>query len=59
MEDFSFYSDSPNHLIDKISKRYQLISKAGEGSFGMVTSAIDRATGKQVAIKRTKMSKKR
>ena len=41
-----------------MGKRFEILNKVGEGSFGMVAVARDRQTGKEVAIKKIKMSAK-
>lgn len=41
-----------------MGKRFQIVSKLGEGSFGMVFCAIDTQSGEKVALKKIKLNKK-
>jgi serine/threonine protein kinase len=48
---------SPKELESEVVKQYEFLSKLGEGSFGLVLSAIEIKSGKKVAIKKIKLGK--
>jgi serine/threonine protein kinase len=52
------FIQSPIELQGELGQRFEFLSKLGEGSFGMVAAARDKQTGKMVAIKKIKMTKK-
>jgi len=51
------FLSSPKELESEVVKKYQFLNKLGEGSFGIVMSAIDIKTGRKVAIKKIKLEK--
>lgn len=49
---------SPRELNGEVGKRFHFIGKLGEGAFGIVFAVVDKLSGKRVALKKIKMSKK-
>lgn len=49
---------SPRELKGELGKRFEFLSKLGEGSFGIVASVKEKKSGKIVALKKIKIAKK-